>query len=202
MPHNDLVRSEGFTWAAEGHSPRTLAEMRRFLAKFEAVPDADGRHRTTATRADIEQVIASLPTPPMRHDGWRSLRSSSRFLSEDHEVPNPAAKIAPSVPSSCDGPSRRSGCDVLDRAGRWPAPWPRHHEPPMRSTTVAESSPRQHQSKRSGGFAGGAAHRPEEHTVPQAARIVTARRKRCRSAPRVTGQVRPAVEARCHASRR
>jgi hypothetical protein len=76
--------------------------MKRFVTKFEAVLEADGRDLTTATRADCEQCIAGLPTPSQRHYGWRALRSLYRFLSEDHEVPTQRRSTAPSAAHGCD----------------------------------------------------------------------------------------------------
>lgn len=96
---NPLIQSWGFSWAAEGRAPRTMREMRPFVERFEVVLAEDDRTLMHATRADVEAFIASHPTPPRANYCWRALRSFYKWLSEDHEVANPAAKIkAPRVP--------------------------------------------------------------------------------------------------------
>ncbi len=93
------ITSWGFSWAAEGRSPSEMTEMRWFIVRFEASLAEQGRDLMTATRADCETFLSSYPTPSRRSYAWRSLRSYYRFVSDDLEIPNPAAKIkAPKVP--------------------------------------------------------------------------------------------------------
>ncbi len=94
-----LVRSWGFSWSAEGRSPRTMQEMLRFIARFEAFLDEAETPLMTATRGDCEQFISSLPTPSQRAWAWRSLRSFFRFACEELEQTSPMARVkSPKVP--------------------------------------------------------------------------------------------------------
>jgi integrase len=94
-----LIRSWGFSWSAQGRSPRTMQEMHRFVKRFEAILASEGGDLTTATRAECEQFIASHSTPSTRSWAWRSLRSYYSFLAEELDQPSPMARVkSPKVP--------------------------------------------------------------------------------------------------------
>jgi integrase/recombinase XerD len=94
--HADLIRSWGYSWAAEGRSPRTMTEMRPFLERFATQL---GRPLPTATRSDCEQFIASHESPFRANYAWRSLRSFYAWHAEDGGGSSPMAKVkAPKVP--------------------------------------------------------------------------------------------------------
>ena len=91
-----LIRSWAYSWASQGRSDKTMAEMRPFVERF-----LDTLHGgpMTSTRSDCEQFIASHSSPFRANYAWRSLRSFYGWLAEEEDIVSPMAKVkAPKVP--------------------------------------------------------------------------------------------------------
>lgn len=91
-----LIRSWAYSWASQGRSPATMAEMKPFVERFQSVV-ADTL--MTATRGDCEQFIAGYASPFRANYAWRALRSFYAWLAEEEDTVSPMAKVkAPKVP--------------------------------------------------------------------------------------------------------